>query len=63
MKIILLRFIGDLLPFEKIKDKIDLLETRHLVIQVVITLALNYGGRFDIISAINQILNKKIDQN
>ncbi len=52
------RFIGDLLPFQKkIKDKIEIIQK---ITQsnngVVITLALNYGGRLDIISAINEIL-------
>ena len=58
-----LRFIGDLLPFEKkIKDKIDFIRNKTFSNSgVVITLALNYGGRFDIVCAINQILHKKID--
>ena len=49
------RFIGDLLPFEKqIKDKIEIIHKRSESNRgVVITLALNYGGRLDIISAIN----------
>ena len=53
-----IRFIGDLSPFEKeIKDKINTIyENSSLNEGVVITLALNYGGRLDIISAINQIL-------
>ena len=53
-----IRFIGDLSPFEKeIKDKINTIyENSSSNEGVVITLALNYGGRFDIISAINQIL-------
>ncbi len=53
-----IRFIGDLLPFKKnIKDKINVIHeaTSHNK-GVVITLALNYGGRLDIISAINKIL-------
>ena len=52
------RFIGDLLPFdESIKDKINIIqETTRSNSGVVITLALNYGGRFDIVSSINQIL-------
>ena len=52
------RFIGDLLPFENsIKEKINIIhETSSSNSGVVITLALNYGGRFDIVSAINQIL-------
>ena len=59
-----IRFIGDLSPFKKnIKDKVNTIykNTRSNK-GVVITLALNYGGRLDIISAINQILvnNKKL---
>ena len=52
------RFIGDLLPFEKkIKDKIEIIhKSSESNKGVVITLALNYGGRLDIISAINEIL-------
>ena len=52
------RFIGDLLPFEKqIKDKIKIIHKNSESNKgVVITLALNYGGRLDIISAINEIL-------
>ncbi len=53
-----IRFIGDLQPFEKkVKDKIQFItNTTDANKGVVITLALNYGGRFDIISAINKIL-------
>ena len=53
-----IRFIGDLEPFEKkVKDKINFITKSTDVNKgVVITLALNYGGRFDIISAINKIL-------
>ena len=53
-----IRFIGDLSPFEKeIKDKINTIyENSSSNEGVVITLALNYGGRLDIISAINHIL-------
>jgi len=53
-----IRFIGDLSPFEKkIKDKISTIyENSNSNKGVVITLALNYGGRLDIISAINKIL-------
>ena len=53
-----IRFIGDLTPFEKkIKDKIDIIQNNSQSSKgVVITLALNYGGRLDIISAINEIL-------
>ena len=52
------RFIGDLSPFEKkIKDKIKIIQSKSQSnTGVVITLALNYGGRLDIISAINEIL-------
>ena len=52
------RFIGDLSPFEKkIKDKIKIIQSRSQSnTGVIVTLALNYGGRLDIISAINEIL-------
>ncbi len=52
------RFIGDLSAFEeKIKDKIEIIQNNSQLNKgVVITLALNYGGRLDIISAINKIL-------
>ena len=52
------RFIGDLSPFaKKIKDKIKIIQSNSQSnTGVVITLALNYGGRLDIISAINEIL-------
>ena len=56
-----LRFIGNFLPFEKnIKDKIEIIhKSSQLNNGVVITLALNYGGRLDIVSAINEILIQK----
>ena len=56
-----IRFIGDLSPFEKkIKDKIDIIQNNSQSKKgIVITLALNYGGRLDIISAINEILIQK----
>ena len=52
------RFIGDLSAFEKkIKDKIEIIQNNSQSNKgIVITLALNYGGRLDIISAINKIL-------
>ena len=52
------RFIGDLSPFEKkIKDKIQIIQKKSQSNKaIVVTLALNYGGRLDIISAINKIL-------
>ena len=52
------RFIGDLSPFEKkIQDKIKIIQSiSQSNTGVVVTLALNYGGRLDIISAINEIL-------
>ena len=60
-----IRFIGDFLPFEKqVKEKINVItKTSSNNKGVVITLALNYGGRLDIISAINKILinGKKIN--
>ena len=59
-----IRFIGDLSPFKKnIKDKVNTIhENTSSNKGVVITLALNYGGRLDIICAINLILlnNKKL---
>ena len=57
-KNIKVRFIGDLAPFEnKIKDKIHIIQDNSQSNKgVVVTLALNYGGRLDIISAINEIL-------
>ena len=52
------RVIGDLSPFEKkIQNKIKIIQSNSLSNKgVVVTLALNYGGRLDIISAINEIL-------
>ena len=51
-----IRFIGDLLVFDQnIQDKISLI--KELTIEntgLVITLALNYGGRYDIVNAANQ---------
>ena len=61
-----IRFIGDFLPFEKqVIDKINIItEISSNKTGVVVTLALNYGGRLDIISSINKILrnDKRIDQ-
>ncbi len=56
-----IRFIGDLLPFEeKIKNKINIInESTSKNDGEVITFALNYGGRLDIVSAINHILSNK----
>ena len=53
-----IRFIGDLSAFEKkIKDKIEIIQNNSQSNSgIVITLALNYGGRLDIISAINKII-------
>ena len=53
-----IRFIGDFLPFQKqVKDKINIITNASSSNKgVVITLALNYGGRLDIVSAINKIL-------
>ena len=52
------RFIGDLSAFEKkTKDKIEIIQNNSQSNKgIVVTLALNYGGRLDIISAINKIL-------
>ena len=51
-----IRFIGDLLVFDQnIQEKISLI--KELTIEntgLVITLALNYGGRYDIVNAANQ---------
>ena len=61
-----IRFIGDFLAFEKqIIDKINVItDISSNNTGVVVTLALNYGGRLDIISGINKILlnDKRIDQ-
>ena len=61
-----IRFIGDLLVFDhNIQEKISVL--KELTIEntgLVITLALNYGGRYDIVNAANEFFkfNKnKID--
>ena len=44
---------------KKIKDKIKIIQSKSQSnTGVVVTLALNYGGRLDIISAINEILIK-----
>ena len=60
-----LRFIGDFLPFEKqVRDKINIItETSSANKGIVITLALNYGGRSDIISAIKKFFqnNRKLE--
>ena len=59
------RFIGDMSPFEKkIRDKIEFIQNNSQSNEgVVVTLALNYGGRLDIISAINELLihNKNLE--
>ena len=61
-----IRFIGNFLAFEKqVIDKINIItEISSNNTGVVVTLALNYGGRLDIISGINKILlnDKRIDQ-
>ena len=61
-----IRFIGDFLAFEKqIIDKINIItEISSNNKGIVVTLALNYGGRLDIITGINKILlnDKRIDQ-
>ena len=60
-----LRFIGDFLPFEKqVRDKINIItETSSANKGIVITLALNYGGRSDIILAIKKFFqnNRKLE--
>ena len=52
------RFIGNLLAFDKnIQDKMRLVEDITFKNNdIVVTLALNYGGRYDIINAANQFL-------
>ena len=54
-----IRFIGDLTPFKKkIVEKIRFIQKSTSNNKgLTITLALNYGGRFDIINATNKILN------
>jgi len=58
-----IRFIGDLLVFnQNIQEKISVIKERTIEnTGLVITLALNYGGRYDIVNAANQFLkfNKK----
>ena len=58
---IIIRFIGNLSVFSnKIQEKLNFVinETSNNT-GATINLALNYGGRFDIISAINKILKSK----
>jgi len=51
-----IRFIGDLLVFDQnIQEKINVIKERTIEnTGLVITLALNYGGRYDIVNAANQ---------
>ena len=51
-----IRFIGDLLVFnQNIQEKISVIKERTIEnTGLVITLALNYGGRYDIVNAANQ---------
>ena len=51
-----IRFIGDLLVFDQnIQEKISMIKERTIEnTGLVITLALNYGGRYDIVNAANQ---------
>ena len=53
------RFIGDLSVFDQnIQEKITIIKERTSQNkELVITLALNYGGRYDIINATNEFLN------
>ena len=53
-----IRFIGNLLAFDKnIQDKMHLIEESTFQNnEIIITLALNFGGRYDIINAANQFL-------
>jgi undecaprenyl diphosphate synthase len=56
-----IRFIGDFLPFsQKTQSKISYInELTSNKSGMTITLALNYGGRYDIICGINKILENK----
>ena len=56
-----IRFIGDMSVFnKKIQDKLSLIENfTHENSGLTVTLALNYGGRYDIIQAVNGILRSK----
>ena len=53
-----IRFIGDLLAFDQsIQKKMQVINESTIDNKgIVITLALNYGGRYDIINAVNQFL-------
>jgi undecaprenyl diphosphate synthase len=53
------RFIGNLVPFKKnIIKKINFIQDNTSNNKgITITIALNFGGRFDIINATNKILN------
>ena len=61
-----IRFIGDILAFDKvIQEKMNIIQATTIENKgIVISLALNYGGRYDIVNAANQFfkLNKnKLD--
>ena len=56
-----IRFIGDMSIFnKKIQDKLSFIENfTHENLGLTVTLALNYGGRNDILQAVNEILRRK----
>ena len=56
-----IRFIGDMSIFnKKIQDKLRFIEDfTNKNLSITVTLALNYGGRSDIIQAVNKILRSK----
>ncbi|MDC0228207.1 polyprenyl diphosphate synthase, partial [Alphaproteobacteria bacterium] len=56
-----IRFIGDMSIFnKKIQDKLSCIENfTNKNSSLTVTLALNYGGRYDIIQAVNVILKRK----
>ena len=58
-----IRFIGDFSAFnKKIQKKISFInELTSRNLGVTITLALNYGGRYDIIYGINKLLKNKVN--
>ncbi len=57
------RFIGDMAAIpEKIREKIDLLEDFTRGREYRLNIALNYGGRAEIVSAVNAALEKGADK-
>ena len=59
-----IRFIGDISAFEDdIQEKMRIIEAATINNKgIVITLALNYGGRYDIVNAANQFLKFNKDK-